>query len=385
MNRSDSSSGNRFAISSVELRILWVVGLLVGFGFIMSWDLGYNSSTKVMGDEYYLTILKFVLTAVLGMVFAYLIRNADENNLEFLGYFLMIVSVGLLFWTLQFEPVNGAKRWITIFGYKFQPVEVFKFSMALGIASVFAKGTNIGKSLIASITCACIFWVSILISLFFIYLQPNHSANVICVLVGIMVVLMAKTNWRYVIGISLIPVVIVGMLIWANPEKRARFEAYFAKWTQSDDIAHIQERYQVRYAKIAVARGHWLGAGIGRSDVKYFLPASSTDFVFAIIIEEFGFAGGLILLLCYLFLILCSLSVIARESNEFLQLAGIGVVLFFTLNVLLHVGVNLDIVPTTGIPLPFVSQGGSALLVNLVSVGLILHMARKQSLDSSNR
>ncbi|MCD6217117.1 FtsW/RodA/SpoVE family cell cycle protein [bacterium] len=368
-------------ISGLERYIIWVVGLLLGVGFIMTMGLSYHSSTEMMGETYYLSILKFVLTAIVGIWLACLVRRASSFQLFITGHALMIVSLILLYCTLKYgDPIHGARRWIEIFGFRFQPVEIFKFALAIGLASILVRDRNFKIKRLYSIFLACIFLLAMLASFVFIYLQPNHSANIICVIVAIIVALLSRKNWKYVIGLAMIAVIVVGIFIMLDPEKSARVKAFASKWAQSDDKSLIEERYQVNKAMSAIARGGWLGNGIGRSIMKYSLPAVSTDFVFAIIVEEFGFVGGTFLLLCYLFLIMCALSVVSKERDEFLRLAGVGVVLFFTLNVFLHVAVNLDLAPTTGIPLPFVSQGGSALLVNLVSIGLILNLARRDAL-----
>lgn len=373
-------------VSGLERKILWVVGLLLGVGFIMTMGLSYHSSTEIMGESYYLTILKFVLTAIVGIGLAYLVRRASSFQLFITGHALMIISLVLLYCTLKYgEPIHGARRWIEICGFRFQPVETFKFALAIGLASVFARDRKFFIKKYIAFGLSVFFWIAILASFVFIYFQPNHSANIICVIVAIIVALLSRKNWKYVIGLAMIAVIVVGIFIMLDPEKRARVEAFATKWVQSDDRSLIEERYQANKTVSAIARGGWLGKGIGRSIMKYWLPAASTDFVFAIIVEEFGFVGGTFLLLCYLFLIMCALSVVSKEPDEFLRLAGVGVILFFTLNVILHVAVNLDYAPTTGIPLPFVSQGGSALLVNLVSIGLILNLARNQSMKKSNR
>ena len=150
---------------------------------------------------------------------------------------------------------------------------------------------------------------------------------------------------------------------------------------QKQTLTLSDERFQAEEAKKAIEAAGLLGHGIGHSIIKQSLPVASSDFVFAIIVEETGFIGGLILLGLYLVFFLTAFEVIAGEPDELLRLMGLGLILLIAFNVILHVAVNLDLLPTTGVPLPFVSQGGSALLMNLLSMGLIFNLARHRDME----
>lgn len=413
--------------------VVRVLLLLLGFGLIMASDLAYYSTSQEMGSSYFVVIRKFLVAVIIGAFAALLMRKASAKSLYNMGIMMMLVSIGLLIYThTNGIEVYGARRWVDIFGLRFQPVEPFKIALAFGLATIFSRGFVEISPRALAIT-RLFYLVSSMLGLVLIFLQPNHSAvitifivvvmiallswlkwqkilpavtllsiavsimilrdpeklqrikawlflNYIAVLITFIIVLLIALfswfKWKTALGIFLLLTIAVSVLIWQNPEKvqgiRDWLDAY------RDKISLQDERFQVNRSLEAMSIGRWTGNGVGKSIIKYSLPAASTDFVFAIVVEEFGFIGGIILLMCYLYLINITFSVTASEKDEFLRLSSLGVILFFTFNVVLHIAVNLGIIPTTGVPLPFISQGGSALMFHLMSMGLILNLAYRK-------
>jgi cell division protein FtsW len=372
----DEESDTQFA--GYEHCVVRVLLLLLGFGLVMASDLAYYSTSQEMGSSYLVVIRKFLVAVIIGAVAALLMRKASAKSLFNLGIAMMLVSIGLLIYThTNGVEVYGARRWVDIFGLRFQPVEPFKIALAFGLATIFSRGiAEISPRSLA--TTRLFYLVSSLLGLVLIFLQPNHSAVITIFIVVVLIALLSRLRWQVVLSVFLLLTIAVSILILKDPEKMQRIKAWLFANRDRDKISLQDERFQVNRSLEAMAIGGWTGNGIGRSIIKYSLPAASTDFVFAIVVEEFGFIGGIILLLCYLYLINVTFSVTASEKDEFLRLSSLGVILFFTFNVVLHIAVNLGIIPTTGVPLPFISQGGSALMFHLMSMGLILNLAYRK-------
>ena len=358
--------------------VVRVLLLLLGFGLVMASDLAYYSTSQEMGTSYFVVIRKFLVAVIIGAVVALLMRKASAKSLFNMGITMMLVSIGLLIYThTNGVEVYGARRWVDIFGLRFQPVEPFKIALAFGLATIFSKGiAEISPRALA--TSRLFYLVSSLLGLVLIFLQPNHSAVITIFIVVVLIALLSRLRWQAVLSAFLLLTIAVSILILKDPEKMQRIRAWLFANRDRDKISLQDERFQVNRSLEAMAIGKWTGNGVGKSIIKYSLPAASTDFVFAIVVEEFGFIGGIILLLCYLYLINITFSVTASEKDEFLRLSSLGVILFFTFNVVLHIAVNLGIIPTTGVPLPFISQGGSALMFHLMSMGLILNLAYRK-------
>jgi cell division protein FtsW (lipid II flippase) len=432
----DDDTDTQFA--GYEHCVVRVLLLLLGFGLVMASDLAYYSTSQEMGSSYFIVIRKFLLAVIVGAVAALLMRKASAKSLFNLGITMMLVSIGLLIYThTNGVEVYGARRWVDIFGFRFQPVEPFKIALAFGLATIFSKGIEEVSHRTHAMS-RLFYLVSSLSGLALIFLQPNHSAVLTIFIVVVLVSLLSWLKWQKILPVVTILTIAVSILILRDPEKLQRIQAWlflnymfvlitfivvvsialfsWFKWKTAlsifllltiaisvliwqnpekmqgirdwleayrNKISLQDERFQVNRSLEAMSIGKWTGNGIGKSIIKYSLPAASTDFVFAIVVEEFGFIGGIILLLCYLYLINITFSVTASQKDEFLRLSSLGVILFFTFNVVLHIAVNLGIIPTTGVPLPFISQGGSALTFHLMSMGLILNLAYRKDTSVS--
>lgn len=362
-----------------EFRILWTVGLLLGFGLIMIFDLGYYSTSSAMTSSYLMNILKFAFSAIAGILLIIAIRGMRSGSLFWFGNILLYIAVALLIvtWKVGVE-VHGARRWIDIFGFRFQPVELFKVAIAISLASFLTKGHTSKVAAWFVVLAKILFIPSMIVGLLFVYIQPNHSAVITIGIVTFLILSVSTIRKGYVAILVVIMTVIIALLIMQDPEKMARIAAFINRDDPESSFSISEERFQVERAVEVIRMSGWWGMGIGHSIYKYSIPAASTDFIFCIIIEEFGFVGGTLLLLCYLYFAFCALNIATGENNKFMKLACIGATLSLILNVLIHAAVNLDLAPTTGVNLPFISQGGSALLFNLVAVGLVLNVAHRR-------
>lgn len=285
----------------------------------------------------------------------------------------LVFAVLLLLCVLLFGVENnGAKRWLSIFGYSFQPLEFAKLAVILGAAWTFAPVRDAdletmrdrGGFLLMLITCMLIL----------VFVQPNISGAAI---LFSLVWLLAWPAGIKPVALVLIAALIIGggfLYVKNDPERNRRVNAATGE-VAAHDLETKAESYQAEQAAFAIARGGLIGVGPGRSQVRRTLPASESDFIFAILVEEYGLIGGFIIIGVLAASILYILFLASHLDNRFMQFIALGIALHWALQILLHLQVNLGGV-TTGVPLPFFSAGGSAGLVIGMEVSLIALVAR---------
>jgi cell division protein FtsW len=372
----------RIRFGGLEYRTWCLTALLLAIGLLMAFDLGYSPLSGDTYSAYLLSIVKFVVLIGVGLFFANNLRKVSPNWLYFASHILIFAAILLLIYTARFGIVqNHARRWISLWGMTFQTSEFFKFALVIGLASALVPIKNIPIRKFWKIFLAVLFWIELGVGILLVFLQPNHSAAVIIAGTVLIITLFSKIKWQYIVSAGIVVLICLGVLIMRDTEKRNRIWAWITRSQPKQTITYSDERFQAEQALKAEKSAGAFGKGWNNSTIKQSLPVASSDFVFAIIVEETGFVGGLILLGLYMALFLAAFEAISNESNEFLKLMGLGLILIMIFNVMLHVAVNLDLVPTTGVPLPFVSQGGSALLMNLLSMGLILNIARRRDAE----
>lgn len=284
---------------------------------------------------------------------------------------LVIGSVGLLMAVLI--PgiginVNGAQRWIGAAGFQLQPAEPAKFALIVFVAALVARehhrvtdlGVVLRPVLIVLGTMVCL-----------LMLQPNLGTSVVlCATVGCML-LWSGLQARVLASLAALGA--LGGLVFALSAdyRRARVTAFLDPWADAGDTG-----YQTIQSLIGVASGGISGEGLGESRAKWgFLPEAHTDFVFAIIGEELGLIGSLFVVGLFAAMIVCALRIAARARDTFGTMLAVGVAAWFSVQGFVNVGAVLGILPITGVPLPFVSFGGSSLLATMLAAGVLVNVA----------
>ena len=215
--------------------------------------------------------------------------------------------------------------------------------------------------------------VSIAISLILIMLQPDFGSFVVIVVITMGMLFLAGFPWKYFAVLVLTVLSGMGLLIWAAPYRMARVAAFLNPW--SDPLG---KGYQLTQSLMAIVRGGWFGEGLGASlGKRFYLPEPHTDFIFAVIGEEFGFVGMLVLVFCYGWLVWRAFSIgkQARDSGlMFSAYIANGIGIWIGIQSFFNIGVNIGILPTKGLTLPFMSYGGSAVFIMLVCITLLLRI-----------
>lgn len=364
----------------VDKLVLWAILLLSAFGTVAVYSaIGFLAETKGGGDTEAL-LFKHMFRVGLAIVAMGVFSVINYKALAKISRYLLIGSIGLL-WAVQVMGVvsGGAARWLNLAGVMFQPSDLAKVSLLLFSASMLAQKQAYIKSFSRSF--APIFlWIMLTIA----SIGVSDLSTSAVVLTAVMIMC-------FVARVSILQIFLVGMLgltlaygmLLTSPQRAARLEAFvgvkmFPNTDAEAVFSSADEQYQSEQAKMAIAQGGLFGVGPGKSIQRDFLPAPYNDFIFAIIAEEYGLVGALAVLGLYLIILFRGLLRIARKAPDPLGLfLSVGIVVMLTLYGFVHAGVSSNLLPVTGLPLPFVSYGGTSLLANGVMAGILLNISRQ--------
>lgn len=349
-----------------DLTLLIAVFGLTIFGLFMVYDSSSYIAFKDFGDKY--GYAKDQLVWVLIGFFALsIVSFFDYRKLYNLALPILIGSIILLF--LVFIPglgvkALGARRWIDLGFFVLQPSEFVKLALTIYLSAWFSTKEK-GRFL------AFLLLIGLVILL--VMLQPDMGTA--AVILGEAVIIYFLSGGSILHILSLIPAIGIGglVLILLEPYRAARLTTFL-----NPEQGIQGSSYHLRQILIALGSGGLFGVGIGNSLQKYaYLPEATTDSIFAIIAEEIGFIGVLVLLAVMLFVIYRGFYIAVRAKDTFGKLLAGGIASFIAIQTIVNLGAQTALLPLTGVPLPFISYGGSALIINLFSVGILLNISRQ--------
>jgi len=351
---------------------------LTALGIIMV----YSSSailgiTRFQDPNYY--FLKQLFRAALGVAVLLACARVDLRRLEILAPTLLGVAAALLLLVVAAGHMsNGATRWLRLGFVSIQPTDVARLATVVFLAWWLKRRPPAELGFVRGVLppLAIVGTVSGLI-----LLQPNLSSAGLLAVTGFVVVFLSGAAWLHLgipVGAGLLAAVVA---LRTHPYMMGRLET-FATFIVTGDLETRGSGWQLDQSLIAIGSGGWLGRGLGAGLQKFlFLPEAHTDFIFSILAEELGFLGATALLTLFGLLIWRGLRTTARATDPFTFLLAGGLTVQIALYALVNVAVATGLAPTTGLPLPFVSYGGSALLANLASAGLLY---RVSAINGSN-
>jgi cell division protein FtsW len=349
-----------------HLLVLLTLGL-VAFGLVMVYSASSARAMLAANDPaYYLK--RQALYALLGLGLLALMTRIDFRALRHVGGPLLGVSFFLLVAVLAVgTEVNGARRWLSTGVIDFQPSELAKFAVAVWVARLLVRRpapTTLGEllrplGLVVGFACGLIL------------IEPDlGTAIAIAVMTSAMLVV-AGTRLRVLLAGAGIGAAIVLVAIWLEPYRRARFFSFLDPWQDPDGAG-----FQSVQALIALGSGGFFGVGLGESVQKvYYLPEASTDMIFAIVGEELGLFGSFAVIAAFALFGYAGFNVALRCRDSFGKVLATGITALICGQAALNMSAVLGLLPLTGIPLPFVSYGGSSLVIGLTSVGVLLNIA----------
>jgi cell division protein FtsW len=355
---------------SSDSTLLAVTLALLGAGLVMVW-----SSSSALAQEQHGSANHFLLRqaawACLGLGAMVAAMRFDYRKLRHpaVVYGTVAVTTLLLILVLFLSPVNETHRWIRLGGLSFQPAELAKIATILFMAyHLERRGERINEFL------PSLFPVLLLLGwfAFLIFNQPDLGSAATVVLIGCVMLFLAGVRVRYFAALSVLALPLLYQAIMMAAYRRDRLAVYLNPWSDSRGSG-----YQIIQSLIAVGTGGLTGVGLmeGRQKL-FYLPYPYSDFIFAVIGEELGLLGACAVVAAFILLLWRGMRAAWRAPNPFGMFLAAGLTLAIVIQAFINVSVVLGLVPTKGIPLPFISAGGSSLFFTLLSVGLVLNVSQ---------
>ena len=351
------------SFQDIDLHIFLIAISLVLFGIIMvtSVSLPMTGGSLRMTTSHLQKI--FIALFLSLIVFRIPISFWQRNSVYFLLISLLMLS--LVFLPFIGKEVNGAYRWIRILGFSFQPSELMKFSLIIYISSYcIRKYDEFKEDLLGFFKPVFVISLSILLVL----LEPDLGSSVVLFIVSFSILYIAGAPLKHLLAIFFFGLITFIGLIFTATYRIKRIMGYLDPWNN-------QFSEQLRFSLSAISNGEWFGVGIGNSVIKEgFLSDAQTDFIFAVITEELGIIFGLFLIFIFSYLIFrCFLLGTLARQNDFTfgSLVSYGIGVLIALHVFINIGVAIGLLPTKGITLPFISFGGSNLMLMFVLISLL--------------
>jgi cell division protein FtsW len=335
----------------------------------------YSSSSiyawEKYGDSFYFLKRHLVFLSI-GILFTFLAMVVDYRLLRKHARLLLWIAFGLLVLVLipgLGREISGARRWFRFKFISFQPSEFVNLALIIYMADfICRKGEQIKTLFKGFIPPICILGaVSLLI-----LLQPDLGTTIALGSVVLIMLYIAGVRASYIASLILCSLPMVYILVFSVPYRRARILAFLNPWLDPKGSG-----FQIIQSQIAIGSGGLFGVGLGHSQQKlFYLPAAHTDFIFSIIGEELGLIGTLGVIVLFMIFIQQGLKIIKNAQDKFGYFLAQGLVLMISLKAIVNIGVSCGVFPTKGLPLPFISYGGSSLIFDMVSLGILINIAR---------
>ncbi|MFO7839282.1 MAG: putative lipid II flippase FtsW [Desulfosalsimonadaceae bacterium] len=363
------STGTQPGAAVCDYALLIPVLLLVGIGVAMVYSASCEIALKQFGDEYYF-FEKQLLFAGFGCLGMIVLRFVPYRIYRPMTYLLLLAATVCLSAVLikgVGQTAGGATRWLRIWGVSFQPVEFAKMALVVFMAYSLSKKQervdelNIG--FLPHVLILCLLSALVLI-------QPDFGSMVIMWVLTWIVMYAGRVRVRHLTASSLVLAPFVLYLIMSSQYRLKRYMTFLDPWKYP-----LDEGYQIIHSLMAFGSGGLVGKGFGQGYQKlFYLPAPHTDFIFSVIGEEGGWLWILIVLSLYIIILWRGVEIARSRPDFFGSLLALGITVSIALQAVVNMGVNLSLLPTKGLALPFLSYGGSSLFFNLLLVGILMNI-----------
>ncbi|MGE0704854.1 MAG: putative lipid II flippase FtsW [Vicinamibacterales bacterium] len=340
----------------------------------------YSASAVVAMERYqqpYLFVTKQILWSALGLGMVGIVMRVDYRHYRepvFIWSCLAVVVLALVA-VLFSAPINNARRWFSIGGLGIQPSELAKLSAIVFIAALLERRMHrINEVRYALLPIAGL--LAVLVGL--ILLQPDFGTAMVILLIASVMVFAAGLSYVTIVGFALLALPLVAGLVMSSDYRRRRVFSFLNPWEDP-----LGDGFQIIQSLIAVGTGGVSGRGLMNGVQKlFYLPEPHTDFIYAVIAEELGLIGATVVLICFCVIAWRGMRVVLRSPDSFAAFLALGLTTMVIAQAFINMSVVLGLMPTKGIPLPFVSNGGSSLLVNLLGMGVLLNLSQHVSSDA---
>lgn len=372
--------------------VIWAVVLLLSlFGLLAVYSSTGTLAYQKQGGNTEFYLFKHLSFLLFGLALMYLSHLVNFKYYSRISQILLIISIVLLPYTLFFgTEINEAKRWITlpVIGFTFQTSDLAKLAIIMYVARFLSKKQDYIKdfrksflplTIIISIVCALI-------------MPANLSTAMVLFATCLLLMFIGRIAFKHimlVVGSGLVAATILVLMVVTLPDEaigkiarlktwKTRIEKFVdtKKGGPIDEAEAMRTDYHIVQAKIAIAEGGLIGKGPGNSQQRNFVPFPYSDSVFSIIIEEYGLMGGIFLISLYLLLLFRCIRIVIKSPRAFGALLAVGLSFSLVIQAFINMGVMVGIFPTTGLPMPLVSMGGTSLIFTSIALGIILSVSR---------
>lgn len=356
---------------NIRINIFMTVVILICIGIVMI----YSASSIFAWEKYkdgFFFLKRHITFIVVGLFLTFLVMSIDYKLLRRFARPAWIVSFLLLVLVLLpgiGREVAGARRWFRFKFISFQPSELANLALIVYIADFIARKNAIIKtSLKGFLPPLAVLGLTVLLVL----AQPDLGTSIALAIVVFLMLFIAGVRPLYLLSVLLASLPFLYILVFKVPYRRMRILAFLNPW-----IDPRGSGFQIIQSQLALGSGGIFGVGLGQSRQKlFYLPAAHTDFIFSIIGEELGMLGTIGIIILFIIFIRQGFKIIKNAADTFGYFLALGVVLMIALKAIINIGVSCGLFPTKGMPLPFISYGGSSFIFDLVSVGILMNVGR---------
>lgn len=364
---------------NIDRPLLVILIILLCFGSVMVFSASYSSALSEKGNSYYYILrhLGFIAFGSVIMMGEIVVFKNGYQWIRKITPFIYLAGLAMLAFVLVYGVALGvARRWIYIGSFSIQPSEIMKFALILTLAAYYAKyQTRIlsPKFLYSSLWGDLYPFLLVAVPCGLIALENHLSGTIIVFVIGMTVIFAAGSRKIWFLVAAVLAIALFIVAVTCIPYVQKRFDAFL----HPENYDSNKETWQTDQGLIAVGSGGWLGVGLGNSRQKHqFVSQPQNDFIFAIVCEELGFVGALCVILLFILFIIRGFTIALRAPDTFSTLTAIGITTQLGLQAILNMMVVTDIIPNTGISLPFFSYGGSSLLIQMAEAGMLLSISR---------
>jgi cell division protein FtsW len=376
LRESARASGVRsYAAAPLDTVLFTSVAALVGIGLVMVFSASSAIAYAQHGDIAYYLKRQLVWLAV-GLCGAYVLYRIDYHRLKRLAPCLLVAAIAALF--LVFVPhvglgVNGGRRWIGTSAISLEPSEFAKLALVIYLAAILsARGDRI-TSLVRGLVPACI---PVAIMAVLVLKEPDMGTASLLVFTAFALFFAAGARMMHLFAVTFVTVPFAALTVLASPYRRARVFAFVDPWKDP-----LNTGFHIVQSLLALGSGGLFGVGLGASRAKFFyLPEQYTDFIFAVLGEELGLLGTLAVIALFVIVAYRAIRIALAAPDRFGFFLAIGCAAMITIQAFVNIGVVSSSWPVTGVPLPFISFGGSSLIVNLLAVAIIANVGRQRKI-----
>lgn len=360
---------NPHPFRGIDYTVLILVLILVMFGLVMVFSSSYYyaMTDSHFNDKFFFfnRQLRWAVVGFVAMVLCMSINTEFFRRISILAYIAIVGILGVVL--VVGVATKGSQRWLEVLGTSFQPSEFAKFIIIIFMSGYVIKNRNLlNGNFIMFLKCA--FPV---ILAFILIATENLSTGIVVMVVGLMIMFVASNKVLNFVVFGLMGIVGFIVLVLIEPYRRARITGWLDPWSDPSDSG-----YQIIQSLYAVASGGLFGLGIGQSRQKTFIPESYNDIIFAIICEELGLVGAVVVIMLFALLIWRGIKIAMTAKDKYSSYAATGITTMIAIQVIMNIAVVTNSMPNTGMPMPFISYGGTSLVVMMASMGLLLNISR---------